>query len=147
MSDAAPFPVQLEAVVFTKVSVVAVPEHEPNGEALAIAPQNRIEVTPDDQRPNMFVVSMTTIMNPESSKEAPYNIDVNCTAVLRVAESLDANEARKAATITGHSVVYGAIRECVTWLTARQPYGPLVLGLSVLQPSQPGAPKAGAPKG
>jgi hypothetical protein len=34
-------------------------------------------------------------------------------------------------------VVYGAIREAVLWLTGRQPYGPLSLGLSVLKPQEP----------
>ncbi|MFZ3160606.1 MAG: hypothetical protein WBI05_11840 [Rhodoferax sp.] len=36
---------------------------------------------------------------------------------------------------TAHNVLYGAIREAVSWLTARQPYGAVMLGLSVLQPA------------
>jgi len=44
-------------------------------------------------------------------------------------------EALRAATLTGHQVTYGAIREAVMWLTSRQPNGPLLLGISVLPPT------------
>lgn len=34
--------------------------------------------------------------------------------------------------ITAHSVLYGAIREAVSWITGRHPYGQISLGLSIL---------------
>ena len=46
---------------------------------------------------------------------------------------LTEEEALRGVTITAHSVLYGAIRETVAWLTGRQVYGSLLLGLSVLR--------------
>ncbi len=77
---------------------------------------------------------MRSVINQEASPDSPYSIDMECVAQLDTDGSLSAEEELQGVTINAHSVCYGAIRETVAWLTARQPFGPLLLGLSVLRP-------------
>ncbi|MEN9419419.1 MAG: hypothetical protein RI988_3039 [Pseudomonadota bacterium] len=77
---------------------------------------------------------MRTVINPSMEKTAPYSVEMVCTAILHADDTLTEEDASRGILITAHSVLYGAIRETVAWLTGRQPYGPLVLGLSVLRP-------------
>lgn len=135
-----PFPLQLERVVFTRFVVAAIPEHEPpeSGRSLVNLPHNKVDVSKDPEQPRTYVVTMRTLVNPTKSKVDPYFIDVECLAVFIADEKLSDEEARRGVLITGHNVAFGAIREAVAWMTGRQPYGPLILGLSVLSP-KPGA--------
>jgi len=135
MSTETPYPIQLEQVLFTKCSVIAVPDHVPvEGQEVAM-PVNQISVipNPDTDQKRSFIVQMNTVINPEMDKLSPYSIVVECFAQMRASEELSDEEALKGVTINGHSVCYGAIRETVAWLTSRQPYGPLMLGMSVLR--------------
>jgi hypothetical protein len=68
-------------------------------------------------------------------KQYPYSIDMECVGIFNADDTLTANEKLNGVTLTAHNVLYGSIREAVAWLTARQPYGPVMLGLSVLQPA------------
>jgi len=77
---------------------------------------------------------MHTLLNQDGDPAAPYIIDMECIGMFIVDESLAAEEAARGVTITAHSVLYGAIREAVSWITGRQPYGQLMLGLSILRP-------------
>jgi hypothetical protein len=141
MSTVVPFPLQLERTVFTRLIALAIPEHQPpeadlGGRMIIDPPQNTLNVAKDPQRPNAYVVTARTIVNPNRSAKSPYYIDVECIALLIADGTLSEAEAARGALITGHNVAYGAIREAVAWITGRQPYGPLVLGLSVLNPQQ-----------
>lgn len=131
----APFPLQLQQVLFTKMFVEAMPGHQPPVDGFSDrSPVSNITVENMDGDPSKYVVSMQTSFNKEASVSAPYVVDVACLGVFTVDASLAGDEAKRAVAITGHNVLYGAIREAVSWLTGRQPYGPLVLGLSVFKP-------------
>ncbi|MNR26436.1 hypothetical protein D3C85_1436470 [compost metagenome] len=83
---------------------------------------------------------MRCIMNASLDAALPYSIDMECVAQLTTDGTLTEDEAKRGVYITAHSVLYGAIREAVLWITSRQPYGPLQLGLSVLQSAAPAEP-------
>jgi hypothetical protein len=128
------FPIELEQVLFIRSSVESIPEHEPGGpDAAPVAPDNHIEVNEIPDEPRRFAATMRTHINLERDKKYPYRIEMEAIATLRADDTLKPEEAIRGALITAHSVLYGAIRESVAWITARQPYGPLLLGLSVLQ--------------
>lgn len=134
MNDAVPYPIHLRQVLFTRVSVVAIPGYEPSVEGGAnVAPENTINVVRDPSNPNHFFATMRSTINKEGASTGPYSIDMECVAELDVDETLSPEEAHRGVTINAHSVCYGAIREAVSWLTARQPYGAVSLGLSVLR--------------
>ena len=129
-------PITLETMVFTRCVVIAIPEHDPSKvTTLLIGPNNDVNVLKLEDRPGRYVATMTTLLNAARDKSAPYHIDMECAGVFFADESLNAADAVRGVTITAHSVLYGAIRESVAWLTGRQPHGPLILGLSVLSPT------------
>lgn len=130
-------PIQLERVVFTRSVVIAIPEHKPSDPAqINPGPENSIKVFPIDGQEGQYQVSMGTKLNINGDPLYPYIIDMECIGIFSVDTKLSQEEATSGVMITGHSVLYGAIREAVAWLTGRQPFGSLMLGLSVLRPAQ-----------
>ena len=134
-------PIQLERVLFTRSVVIAVPDHKPIDPAQIPGPENSIDILPVDGQEGKYQVSMGTKLNINGDPAYPYIIDMECIGIFSVDTKLSQEEATNGVTITGHSVLYGAIREAVAWLTGRQPFGPLLLGLSVLRPAQQEPPK------
>lgn len=130
------YPISLREVVFTKSSVIAIPNHQPAADGVLISPENSISVNEDPENPHHFIATMRTIVNKEMLATTPYFIDMECIASFTTDGSLSPEDELRGVTINGHSVCYGAIREAVSWLTSRQPYGPIALGLSVLRGNQ-----------
>ncbi len=136
MNAPTPYPIHLRQVLFTRACVIAIPGHVPPAKGqLVVSPENTISVTRDPDNPRQFIATMRSVINPDGSPTSPYSIDMECVAQLDTDGSLTAEEELQGITINAHSVCYGAIREAVGWLTARQPFGPLSLGLSVLRPT------------
>lgn len=124
----------LTQVYFVRSVVVAVRDFK-EGTSDMGEPLNEVEVIPDAQNPGLYIASMRCRINPDRLPAHPYEVDMECVCGLRLVDtSLDAATAFRGATITAHSVLYGAIREAVASITGRQPWGPLMLGLSVLTP-------------
>lgn len=132
-----PHPIGLERVMFTRSVVIAIPEHQPDDGTLTISPENKIDVAVVDGEPGRYIATMSTVLNKDGDPAAPYTIDMECVGLFSADESLSAEEATRGVMITAHSVLYGAIREAVSWITGRQPYGQLMLGLSILKPKAP----------
>lgn len=134
MSDANDtYPIRLDHVFFTRSVVVAVPDHVAQPNQALINPINTLNTTQDPEHPRRYTVTMHTQLNPEGDIATPYTIDMECYAYFEHDGTLPEAEAVRGITINGHSVCYGAIREAVAWLTSRQPYGSLMLGMSVLR--------------
>lgn len=138
-SRSTPHPIQLHSTVFTRSSVVAIIGHDPEQAAEECTPLNKINIRSIEDEPGFYVGTMRTVVNEQGSDRYPYKIDVECHARLSADDTLSEEEAKRGIAITAHSVLYGAIREQVAWLTSRQPFGPLSLGLSILTPGP--APK------
>ncbi len=128
-------PISLLEIYFTKSIVVSIPEW-PIGidKEIEARPINNIEVTKIEGADGRYFTRMTSVLNAEKSADAPYYIDMECIAFFNADQKLPEEEARKGVHITAHSVLYGAIREAVLWLTGRQPFGPFTYGLSILRP-------------
>lgn len=140
-------PISLVRVIFTRSVIVSIPEHKPVEEKAAqlgdvktiAGPANKIDVVQVTDMPSLYQATMRTLLNQDGDPTAPYIVDMECVGFFKVDGSLETVEAIRAVTITAHSVLYGAIREAVTWITGRHAFGPLVLGLSILQPPPPKA--------
>ncbi|MDH2915289.1 MAG: protein-export chaperone SecB [Gallionella sp.] len=136
------FPIQLERVMFTRSIVIAIPDHQPSSLAeKKLGPVNVINLVSIDGQEGKYQVSMSSKFNIDEDIAYPYITDMECIGVFSVDAQLSEEEAMRGVMITAHSVLYGAIREAVAWITGRQPFGQLMLGLSVLPTSQPEAPK------
>ncbi len=131
------FPIELERVIFTRSVVVSIQGHDPSSAPKELAgPDNDINVSPIEGESSVFMATMTTKMNLEGSPEYPYTIDMECLGFFRIIDEADEKARNGGLLVVAHSVLYGAIREAVSWLTARQAYGSVSLGLSVLQPKK-----------
>jgi preprotein translocase subunit SecB len=135
-------PIQLEQVLFTRSIVISVNDHKPSATAqINPGPENAINLTPIDGQVNRYQVSMSSKFNINGDSAYPYIIDMECIGFFSVDSKLSKDEAMRGVMITAHGVLYGAIREAVAWITGRQPFGPLMLGLSVLRSHQQDQPK------
>lgn len=131
------YPITLERIFFTRTVVIAIPEFQPSSEPnIASAPENSIDIQEIDAAKKRYQVTMRTTLNQSSAPTDPYKIDIECIAILVADDSLNEEEKERGLLITGHSVLFGAIRETVSWITGRHPYGPMMLGLSILPGNQ-----------
>lgn len=129
-------PLLLERVFFTRSVIIATPGHKPKGAmVLKHTPENFINIERDATTPDRYLASMTTKFNMDADPEDPYTIDMECIASFKVDPSISDEEIQKHLAFTSHSVLYGAIRESVLWITGRLAWGPITLGLSVIQPA------------
>lgn len=137
MMEQKPHPITLEQVVFVRSIVVAMQGHEPTSNEVKTGPENNLVVTKIEGTTRRYQANMQTLFNQSHDKAYPYSIDMECVGFFGVDDTLTEEEAVRGVTITAHNVLYGAIREAIAWITGRQPYGPLVFGLSILRPSAP----------
>lgn len=131
------YPIELQSVTFTNTSILAIPTHTPSVELKKTNREviNNISLELLNQETHEWAVSMTSQFNKEGSPEEPYMIDMAAIGTFKVLNlDLPEDELMKALTITGHSIVYGAIRESVLWITSRSIFGPFTLGISLLKP-------------
>lgn len=131
-----PHPITLHQVFFTRTVVIAIPTHvqDLGGEKIPIGPANNISFAEIEGEPNFYQVTMRSQMNEGANPAYPYVIDMECFGIFHADPSLSADEAKRGVMITAHGVLYGAIREAVSWITGRQPFGPLIFGLSIISP-------------
>lgn len=130
-------PITLKSVFFTKTVVIAVPNHQPTeGGKVLSGPQNNLNGEKIKDTPGHYVATMQTKINLDQDVTYPYLIDMECVGVFVADDTLSEEDAHRGIMITAHSVLYGAIREAVAWITGRHPYGQLMLGLSVIQPNK-----------
>jgi preprotein translocase subunit SecB len=125
-------PITLLQVFFVRSVVVANAAHTPSETAAVLAPVNLLDVKKMPDREHLYQAHMRCTINAENDISQPYMIDMECVGNFEVDATLTPEEAERSVLITANSVLYGAIREAVSWLTGRQPFGPLTLGLSVL---------------
>jgi hypothetical protein len=137
MSGHTQHPISLGQLFFTRSVVIATPGHEfKDGMQTTEGPENTISLKKAEGPGRNYIGTMRSVINPTSDKASPYTIDMECVVQLTADDSLSEDEAYRGCYITAHSVLFGAIREAVAWITGRQAYGPLMLGLSILKSPQ-----------
>lgn len=134
MTSIAAHPIRLLEVFFVRNIVVAVPQHIPTDAPMTALPDNNLQIHALPEEKLKYRAAMRTILNPKSEAHSPYMIDVECVGTFEVDDTLSEAEAQRGVLITANSVLFGAIRESVAWITGRQVFGTALLGLSVLQP-------------
>lgn len=127
-----PHPITLHQVFFVRSVVVANPAHTPSEAGAMLAPVNALDVKKVPEQDRLYQAHMRCTINADEDPSQPYMIDMECVGNFEVDDTLMPEEAERGVLITANSVLYGAIREAVSWLTGRQPFGALTLGLSVL---------------
>lgn len=137
MANNAIFPIELKQVIFTKINIFSIPEHVPKAELRKTETplNNSLNIEVINQELKEYAVSMTSEFNLSMDPTEPYAIDISCMGIFSAIDpNISEEELMKVLTVTGHSVVYGAIRETVSWITSRSIYGAFTFGISVLKP-------------
>lgn len=133
MAEQTAHPLRLQTVTFTKLNFEVMFDFDlEKHPEMEVHPINNIGVQESPDKSHYLLAQMNTLINPEKNSDEPYHIEAICLAVFEYPPSMPLDEAKRAVMITGHNVCYGAIRETVSWLTGRLPYGPVQLGLSIL---------------
>lgn len=129
--------IQLRQLVFQRVCVEeADPDSTKAGAAIDFdfdgvtfhLNQDFRPIKPEEgDEPVGYVVSLGIKVDNTEGKLSPYKIDVLALGVVEVSKKLENEKRSNIAAVNGMSLVFGAIREIVTSITARSLPGPLVL--------------------
>lgn len=133
-------PLQLLEYTFDGVSVIPVdgyvadPEFSPTlvffPGKLGISAETGLQQLNEEKSYSDFKVVLKLRVGPKADKDAPYQIQVSVSGVVRMHLSQDkdqANERRVRALVNGASLLYGVIREMVSNITSRSVHGQLLL--------------------
>lgn len=132
-----PSPLQLQRVIYRKVSVLPTPT--PEGEtALKSAgfDFNQVNIRSaigsgaragQEDDPRDFLVNLEIGIDNKEGKTAPYCLDVEVVGIFHVLPTLPKERRLDLVTVNGASILYGVIREIVSLLTSRFAAGTLTL--------------------
>ena len=129
----ATFPLQLDRYFFTQTTVIANPQHHPEG------PKDGSHVVPDfscalvDKQAHTFAVELTVRLDEGASENPPYFFTVSAFALLTSEQNMPRDAAFALANSTGFNMLAGAVREHLASITARGPWGPFLFGPITLQ--------------
>ncbi len=127
-------PLQLQKLVFTRIRVASAKVFEkitPKDDATNFDFQGVTLITNlacgsaqgQEKNPRDFLVKLGIILNNKQGKPAPYLLDVEAAGYLNVSELIPKDDRSDIVLVNGASLLYGAIRELVSHLTARSPLG------------------------
>lgn len=130
-----PSPLQLVQLFYTNIAVKSRPleaEQELEspfdfngviiGEGIDVA-----VLSEDKENPEEFALRLRIAITNAEGKQAPYDIDIEATAVFTVAPQFKREDRENFVVVNGCAVLYGAIRDQILTLTSRSTNGPLLL--------------------
>lgn len=141
-------PITVDRYFFTRFCVESNP-------ALAQTENQRIDANIDSKlqinmvpnSPDIYVAEQQVKIDANSDTSIPYSIDVVCIGFFKVEDQSLGEEERKRSVITlAHTVLFASVRDAVLAATARQPWGPFSIGISVLKLQEVGALPKPVPK-
>ena len=120
-------PLQLETCFFTEIRVISDPEaNEDDINRVNIAVHTEASKR-DEGAPRQWFVVVGVKITPKADAKPGYVGEVEGVGMFHVHASWPDNQIERLVAINGASVVYGAIRELISNLTARGPWDMLIL--------------------
>ena len=124
-------PLQLEHLVFTTVKISAQHLQEPQVQgALNTAVEFKTQPAAPESDDRRWVVAVRVHLNdaPEDTKlKTPYVGTVECVGYFTVSQAWPADKVQQLVAVNGTGLLYSAIREMVCTITARGPWGTIML--------------------
>lgn len=117
-------PLQLNRIVFTRIHIDTLVETPPAESRLATKAALHVRIR--TAAPRRFEVKLDVQFGPEEGAVGVYSGNVIGVGEFELSPNFKADNAEKLAIVNGASIVFGAIRELVTNLTARSPLGAAV---------------------
>lgn len=147
-----PLPISVDRYFFTRFCVESNPD-------LVQSENQRIEAKVDSElkvnkvpgSTDVYVAEQHVKIDANSNTSIPYSIDVECMGFFKVEDSsLGEEDSQRGVTMLAHTILYASVRDAVLAATARQPWGPFSIGVSILGPRKdaviPASTKRGAAK-
>lgn len=142
-------PLQLDRHFFTKVSIEAQPECDPE-----VAPDvsANVEVARQEENPRKWMVNLSVSLEPQGKQTPGYLGMLEVVGFFTVNDRWPDDKVEALASVNGASVLYGSIREMVSNVTSRGPWPMVTIGTlsfaNVLQeePAAEGGPQSSQKK-
>lgn len=129
-------PITVDRYFFTRFCVESNPnlvQSEHQGVKANV--DSKLQISKAPNSPDVYVAEQQVKIDANSDTSIPYSIDVECIGFFKVEDSsLGEEERNRGVTILAHTVLYASVRDAVLAATARQPWGPFSIGISVLGP-------------
>lgn len=131
-----PLQVSIVRYFFTKFCVVSNPDHAQNGIGFVNDPiESSLDVQQTEKGGNIYIAQQRIKLDATNNPSLPYSLDVECIGIFKVEPALEEKQRVPMIMTLAHNVLYPSIREAVLIATGRQPWGPLSIGVSILQGS------------
>ena len=139
-------PLQLNNLVFSdvKISAQTLTEAELQG-SLETVVQYRTQVDPNNKR--IWQVAVRVHLRNPAEGKTPYTGTVECVGMFTVAPEWPEEKVEQLVAVNGTAVLYSSIREMVCGITARGPWGMIMLPTQSFISSYEESKKAKAPTG
>lgn len=133
----APPPLQLKHYFFTRICIEAFPPpKDEKDKAIRAASRIDTKIEKMEEENHYHVIVEVVLAGEENSYPPPYVIDIQAVGQFKVRPDWPEADKEKLVTITGSSILYGAIREQVLSITSRGPNAPLMLPTISFRPKQ-----------
>jgi len=128
-------PITVDRYFFTRFCVESNPNHvQLENQRVEASVDSRLQINRVPNSPDVYVAEQKVKIDANSDTSIPYSIDVECIGFFKVEDpSLGEEERKRGVTILAHTVLYASVRDAVLAATARQPWGPFSIGISVLK--------------
>lgn len=115
-------------LAFTLQHVAALPDHKPD-ESVHTQFKRELSFAEPELDPSKVIVEFTLATDDDTAVNSPYQFRISCLVALQLPppEPDDATDLREKAKLLGTQIATGAIRDHLATLTARAPWGVLIL--------------------
>lgn len=127
-------PITVDRYFFTRFCVESNPNlAQSENQGIKANVDSKLQISKAPNSPDVYVAEQQVKIDANSDTSIPYSIDVECIGFFKVEDSsLGEEERHSGVTILAHTVLYASVRDAVLAATARQPWGPFSIGISVL---------------
>lgn len=141
-------PITVDRYFFTRFCVESNPAlAQSENQRVVASVDSKLQINMVPNSPGIYVAEQQVKIDANSDTSIPYSIDVECIGFFKVEDqSLGEEERKRGVTILAHTVLYASVRDAVLAATARQPWGPFSIGISVLKSQEAGTSSKPAAK-
>lgn len=118
---------RLENYFFTTVEIRANKPFATVKESHPTEPKVEVGLTKHESDPQRFGLLMEIKVATQGKDIQPYEIEVAVFGLVRIPEDVPLNDRPRVAVVNGSHILYGALREFIVNLTARGPYGQVII--------------------
>lgn len=127
-------PISVDRYFFTRFCVESNPDLiQSENQRIEAKVHSELKVNKVPSSANVYVAEQQVKIDANSNTSIPYSIDIECIGFFKVEDSsLGEEDCQRGVTLLAHTILYASVRDAVLAATARQPWGPFSIGVSIL---------------